>query len=136
MQSSGEPPKGTGRDRRACARCAVDSAASVFLLDVRSRIMGRVLDVSLGGCRIRSNERFPVGIYRRVEVEFTLDGLPFRLAGVVQSVHDRHTVGIRLLDLSDRKRAQLAMLIEELLEARRREDNAGKESGEPTAEAL
>jgi hypothetical protein len=114
----------------------VNSEASVFLLDVRSRVMGRVLDVSLGGCRIRANERFPVVIYRRVEVEFTLDGLPFRLAGVVQSVHDRYTVGIRLLDLSDRKRAQLMMVIDELEEAQRQEDAEGNENGAPAAEAL
>jgi hypothetical protein len=94
-----EPPENTGRERRLFARHAVDSAASVFLLDVRSRIEGRIVDVSLGGCRIRSKDRFPTGIYRRVEVEFALDGMPFKLAGVVQAVHDRHTIGIRLLDL-------------------------------------
>jgi hypothetical protein len=102
----------------------------VFLLDVRSRIEGRILDVSLSGCRIRSKERFPVGIYRRVEVEFTLDGLPFRMAGVVQSLHDRYTVGIRLLDLSERKRDQLMTLIEELEEAARREQEKNALSGE------
>lgn len=126
MPPSGDTPKSEGRERRASARVAVDSAAAVFLLDVRSRIEGRVLDVSLGGCRIRSTERFPVGIYRRVEVEFTLDGLPFRLAGVVQSVHDRYTIGVRLLDLSDRKREQLAALIKDLEEARRAESEKPK----------
>jgi hypothetical protein len=134
--TSGEPPKDKGRDRRACARCVVDSEASIFLVDVRSLVKGRVLDVSLSGCRIRSNDRFPVGIYRRVEVEFTLDGMPFRLGGVVQSVHDRNTIGIRLLDLSDRKRAQLSMLIEELEEERRREAEKGKENGEQPAKTV
>ena len=75
---------------------------------------GRILDVSLSGCRIRSMERFPVGIYRRVEVEFILDGMPFRLPGVIQSIHDRFTVGIRFVDLSERKREQLSMLMEEM----------------------
>jgi len=97
-----EPPNNMGRERRLTPRHPVDSAASVFLLDVRSRIEGRIVDVSLGGCRIRSKNRFPTGIYRRVEVEFALDGMPFRLAGVVQAVHDRHTIGIRLLNLSER----------------------------------
>src|SRR5580692_6344844 len=72
--------------------------------------------------------------WRRVEVGFTLDGLPFRLAGVVQPVHDRYTIGVRPLELSDRKRAQLTMVIEELEEAQQQEDEAGKESGELAAE--
>jgi len=127
-----QPPNTPGRERRGFARYMVDSAATVFLVDLRIRIPGRIVDVSLGGCRIKSPERFPVGIYRRVEVEFTLDGLPFRLAGVVQALHDAHTIGIRLLDLSERKREQLTGLMEELEEAERREH---EESEEPKAEA-
>ena len=127
MVSLWEPPNPTGRDRRSCARHEVDSAATVFLLDLRVRIPGRLVDVSLGGCRIRSQERFPVGIYRRVEVEFTLDRLPFRLPGVVQALHDAHTIGIRLLDLSERKREQLTLLMEELEEAELRESGANEE---------
>jgi hypothetical protein len=124
-----------------CARHAVDSDASVFLLDLRSLIKGRIVDVSLSGCCIRSTERFPVGIFRRVEVEFRLGGMPFRLGGVVQSVHDRFTIGIRLLDLSDRKREQLATLIEELDGAERLEDAADhdqcdREAGSETRPAL
>jgi hypothetical protein len=106
------------RDRREQQRHAVDARATVFFIDVRAQISGRVLDVSTTGCRIRADERFPVGIYRRVEIEFKMDGLPFRLAGVVQSVHDKFTVGIRFLDLSPRKRDQLALLMEEIEEMR------------------
>lgn len=102
------------RERRAQARLVVDSRATIFFVDVRANIVGRILDVSLGGCRIRTNERFPVGIYRRVETEFTVDGVPLRLGGVVQSLHDRFTVGIRFLDMSERKRNQLTELIEEI----------------------
>jgi hypothetical protein len=72
----------------------------------------------VGGCRIRTDERFPVGIYTRVETEFRLEGLPFRLGGVIQAVHDRdrRLVGIRFLDMSIRKREQLEQLIEEIEE--------------------
>jgi hypothetical protein len=107
----------------------VDSVATVFLVDLRVRIVGALLDVSLGGCRIRSRERFPVGIYRRVEVEFTVDGLSFRLPGVVQALHDSRTIGIRLLDLSERKREQLTALMEELEEAEQREKSAKRVPG-------
>ncbi len=117
----------SGRERRQVQRHGVDSTATVVLLDVRANVCGRILDVSLGGCRIRFAEKFPVGIYRRVEVEFLLDGLPFRLPGVVQSLHDRFTAGIRFVDLSERKREQLLFVIEEITEA-------GRESeGEPPA---
>ena len=76
--------------------------------------MGRILDVSLGGCHIRTDRRFPVGIFRRVEVEFRIEGLPFRLAGVTQAIYDPFNVGIRFLDMSDRKREQLQQLIDEI----------------------
>jgi hypothetical protein len=72
------------------------------------------MDISIAGCRIRCDERFPVGIYTRIETEFRIEGLPFRFGGVVQAIHDRHTVGIRFLDMSPRKREQVEQLIEEI----------------------
>jgi len=101
-------------ERRSQPRYAVDEAATLHFIDVRAQISGRILDLSMNGCRIRTNERFPVGIYRRVETEFKLDGLPFRLGGVIQSVHDKFTVGIRFLDMSPRKRDQLVFLMDEI----------------------
>jgi c-di-GMP-binding flagellar brake protein YcgR len=106
--------KPTGRERREASREAVDTSAVIHLIHVASRLSGRILDLSLHGCRIRAQERFPVGIYTRVETEFHLEGLPFRLGGVVQAIHDRHTVGIRFLDMSSRKREQVQQLIEEI----------------------
>jgi hypothetical protein len=105
-----------GRDRRVQSRQAVDTTAFVNLVKIASRLSGRILDLSLSGCRIRTDERFPVGIYTRVETEFQLEGLPFRLGGVVQAVHDRHHVGIRFLDMSERKQQQIEQLIEEIKE--------------------
>jgi hypothetical protein len=101
-------------ERRSQQRYAVDEAATVHFIDVGAQISGRILDLSMSGCRIRASERFPVGIYRRVETEFKLDGLPFRLGGVIQSMHDKFTVGIRFLDVSPRKRDQLAFLMDEI----------------------
>lgn len=104
------------RERRTQERHAVDTTAILHLVKIASRLSSRILDLSMNGCRIRSDERFPVGIYTRIEIEFHLEGLPFRLGGVVQSIHDRHHVGIRFLDVSDRKREQLKQLIEEIKE--------------------
>lgn len=112
-----------GRERREQSRQMVDTRATLYFIDVRAEISGRILDVSMSGCRIRSDERFPVGIYRRVETEFTLDCMPFCLAGVVQALHDNHTVGIRFLNVSARKREQLELLMQEIKDM--------KESGAP-----
>ena len=115
-QSAVEGPLRPAQERRAQARHALDSRATLYFIDVRARIPGQIVDVSLGGCRIRTFERFPLGIYRRVETEFNADGLPFRLAGVVQVLHNSFTVGIRFLNMSPRTRDQLAQLIEEMEE--------------------
>ena len=43
-----------------------------------------------------------------------MDGLPFRLGGVTQAIYDPFNVGIRFLDVSERKREQLTQLIGEI----------------------
>jgi hypothetical protein len=108
----------TPRDRRRQIRHEVDTLATIFLINVGSALRGHILDLSLSGCRIRTDEHFPVGIYTRVEIEFRFQGLPFRLGGVIQAIHNRDTVGIRFLDLSERKRQQVLDLIEEIEQMR------------------
>jgi hypothetical protein len=106
--------KPVGRERRQQSRHEVDTTATILLVNVGSTLRGRILDLSLTGCRIRTDEHFPVGIYTRVETEFRYQGLPFRLGGVIQAIHNRDTVGIRFLDLSERKREQVLELIAEI----------------------
>jgi hypothetical protein len=106
------------RERRGQARHEVDTVAVIYLVKTGSVLPGRIVDLSLSGCRIHTGEHFPVGIYTRVETEFRLEGLPFRLGGVIQAIHDRNTVGIRFLDLSDRKRQQVMELIGEIEQMR------------------
>lgn len=115
-----QPSKSNVRERRAQSREGVDTTAIIFLVNVASVLTGRIIDLSLGGCRIRTDERFPVGIYTRIETEFRLEGLPFRLGGVIQAIHDqdRRNVGIRFLDMSSRKREQIEQLIDEIEEMR------------------
>ena len=100
--------------RRAEPRLGVDGSVVLHLIDLAAQIHGRIVDISLGGCHIRTDTRFPVGIFRRVEIEFRLEGIPFRLGGVTQAVYDRFNVGVRFLDLSERKREQLLQLIEDI----------------------
>ena len=44
--------------------------------------------------------------------------MPFRLGGVIQAIHGRNIVGIRFLDLSDRRRQLVAELIDEIQQMR------------------
>jgi c-di-GMP-binding flagellar brake protein YcgR len=100
--------------RRVEQRLGVDTRVVLRLIDLAADIPGRIIDISLGGCHIRTERRFPVGIFRRVEIEFRMEGLPFRLGGVTQAVYDPFNVGLRFLDLSERKREQLMQLIDEI----------------------
>jgi hypothetical protein len=104
----------TPRDRRQQMRRKVDNSADIHFIRGGSAMPGRIQDLSPNGCCIHTEERFPVGIYTRVEVEFRLYGLPFRLSGVVQAIHNRDKVGIRFLDMSSRKQEQVVELINEI----------------------
>ena len=102
------------KERRQHERHAVEGRARIRFLSVHSQVVGKILDVSLGGCRIRAEGEIPVGAFRRVEVEFMVHGTPLLLAGATQALHDRFTVGIRFVDVTERKREQLRELIEEI----------------------
>ena len=112
-----EPPR-TAKvaERRVHDRHAVDTRVNLTLVRGAITMQGNILNLSQGGCRLRTDERFNVGIYTRVEAEFYLHGLPFRLAGVSQAILDKNTIGVRFLDMSERKRAQLTELIVEIEE--------------------
>ena len=104
-------------EKRAYGRHRVDTRAKLLLVKTNICMPGQILNLSQGGCRLRTDERFSVGIFVRVETEFYLHGLPFRLGGVTQAIMDKHTIGVRFLDMSERKREQLTALIAEIEEA-------------------
>ena len=113
------------RERRNQARREVDLPAVIFLVKIHSRVNGHVVDLSQSGCRIRTDERFPLGIYTRIEVLFHLHGLPVRFGGVIQAIHDRFNIGIRFLDMGERKLEQIELLIKEIKEMHERQKRAG-----------
>jgi PilZ domain len=106
--------RGAQAERRVHERHGVNSRATVILVRSGARVEGNIVDLSLGGCRVETDESFPLGIYTRVETEFRLEGITFRLGGVVQAVHGPRQVGIRFLEVTERKRGQLVELMEEL----------------------
>ena len=103
-----------GRRIRAHPRFAIGDEASLLLVSQGAALACRILDLSQGGCRVRTQDRFLAGMMVRVEVILRVLGMPFRLSGVTQWTNRQHLVGIRFIDLSDRKREQLAQLIDEL----------------------
>jgi hypothetical protein len=119
------PANGSRLERRKQPRQQVDSWATIHLVNIASRLRGRILNLSLGGCSIRTEKCFPVGIYTRVETEFHFDGCPFRLGGVVQALPDRRNVGIRFLDMSERKREQVERLMAEIAQSREQQESIG-----------
>jgi c-di-GMP-binding flagellar brake protein YcgR len=123
-------PAQSKRERRAELRCQVDTTATIIFVRSGSTLPGQILDLSMSGCRIRTVERFPVGIYTRVETEFRLEGLSFRLGGVIQAIHDQHHVGIRFLDMSERKQEQVRQLIQEIDESRKQSSSREKGTNE------
>ena len=107
-------PRISAADRRTNSRHSVDTNAKLLLVKTGISMPSRILNLSLSGCRLRTEERFNVGIYVRLETEFYLHGLPFRLGGVSQAILDKYTIGIRFLDVSERKREQLTELMAEI----------------------
>ncbi len=121
-------PPSARSERRKEPRHTVDGSAVLTILSNAVHLRGRIVDISMNGCQFRTDDCFPMGIYSRAEIEFELDNLPFRLACVTQSLHRRNRVGVRFLDMSERKREQLTELIaglEELLAKERAAANPG-----------
>jgi c-di-GMP-binding flagellar brake protein YcgR len=103
-----------GRERRAFPRQTVDSAVIVSLLNVGGQLRGQLLDLSLSGCRVRTDERSAVNAKTRVNVELLLDGVLFRLDGVIEGNEDQRNLRIRFQDMSGHQREKLARLMKDM----------------------
>ncbi|WP_420238787.1 PilZ domain-containing protein [Telmatobacter bradus] len=106
------------RDRRTQKRHEINNKAIIYPVRSGGQIECLILDLSLGGCRLRTLEKSPFNIYTRIEVGFQAEGLPFRISGVVQNTKELQLVGIRFLDVGERSRERLQVLMRELEEKR------------------
>ena len=134
--TTAKPPEPSGparqpAERRRSDRHAIDTTAKLLAVRTGISMTGKIVNLSQGGCRLRTEERFQMGIYVRVEMEFHVHGLPFRLGGVSQAILDKNTIGVRFLDVSERSTAQLIELIAEI-EAIRREEASPPSEAAPT----
>ena len=114
LRDSDQPAGMTdGRERRAYPRQTVDSAVVISLLNVGGQLRGQLLNLSLSGCRVRIDERSAVSVHTRVNVELLLDGVLFRIDGVVEGNDDKRNLRIRFQDMSGHQREKLARLMED-----------------------
>jgi hypothetical protein len=88
-------------------RYPVDDCATLFLLNHGASVLGQVIDLSLGGCRLRVPVEFRVRPHTRVEVTFKVNGIAFRLSGITQWTDSRQTVGVCFGEISSRRRDEL-----------------------------
>jgi len=108
------------RQDEASKQDGEDWPAVLRLLKDGSRHSGVLSNLSLEACYIQTATPFIAGIHIRVEVDFQVCGLHFLLGGVIDDVRNKNLVEIRFLEMSFRKRQELADVIEELrLEADR-----------------
>jgi c-di-GMP-binding flagellar brake protein YcgR len=115
-----------GRDRRANPRLQCWGTAGINVLPDGSRIIGYLLDLSLGGCYVETDAAVEANLDASVEVLLYPEGYTLRLAGVVCHTEGGTRIGIRFADVSDRKAEQIRSLIE-LLNRVEKERLAGVE---------
>jgi hypothetical protein len=94
-----------------------DWPAILRIIKDGSYLTGVLAGISRRGCSFQINSSREIGMQTRVEVDFQMRGLPFRLLGITEQMQAEKNIGIRFLEMSFRKQGELAELIEELEEA-------------------
>lgn len=115
-------PEKIGRERRMHPRFDCEAQVQVRLVTSGITLSGIIRDLSQSGCKVQFEQPFPVGIHARLEVLFTLHGLPLMLPAVSRCIHTPRLVGIEFLQISDRKRQNIVEVIAELKEKIEREN--------------
>jgi hypothetical protein len=113
-EEKAEVRAGQGANRRAYPHYYVDQDAELLLMDRGSTMHCKVLDFSLGGCRLRTWETFFAGIGVCAEVAFKIRGIDFRFRGVTQWADGQYLLGVRFVDLSERRKEALSEVLSEV----------------------
>lgn len=112
--SGGTPGQSRGEDRRAHPRYSVDEEAHLLLVGHGQAAECRVLDLSLEGCRLLCAGRISPALQSRVEITFTINGIPFRLGGVVQRNNGSGELGVRFPEMTAHRKAEWVEIVEEV----------------------
>ena len=98
-------------------RCS--GSAEVYLTVGAAPCPARVVNLSKTGCLLILRTPQPLAREARVELAFTVNGLPFRVLGEVRAVRSEKEFGLHFPALSKRAELRLEDLVEELSETRR-----------------
>lgn len=113
-EEQADGPRSEHEERRASPRLAVEEPAAIVILNQGVGFRCSVLDLSLLGCRLRTGLHFPGSAWDSVEVSFALRGIALRLSGEIQWIDGRQKIGIRFLNLTARRRVELATVLAEV----------------------
>lgn len=123
------------RERRLHRRFTCEAPASLRLIKSGITMKGNIRDLSLTGCSIELEQKFPVGLNARLEILFSLHGLPLLIHGVSRCIHAPKLIGIEFRDVSMRKKAAIGEVIDELNEQFEKEQAKAAAEGTPAEEA-
>jgi PilZ domain len=98
-------PEKPRRERRLHQRFSCEAPATARLVSSGIAFQGNIRDLSLTGCAIEFPNRFPVGINARVEILFSLHGLPVTVQGVSRCIHSPKFIGFEFLHVRQSQRS-------------------------------
>lgn len=105
-----EQPSPRVPDRRAYDRYSLGNAKGTLTYKgVKSSCL--VIDISLDGCLIRTERRFPHGALAYVEVDLHLFGMILHIGGVTQWTRQQRVMGVRFVHPTPRAKNELAGLL-------------------------
>jgi len=76
---------------------------------------GRILNLCLEGCLLQPRQATGYRPGDTLDLRFEINRLAFRAQCIVRRINPDHTLGVELLELSTRNRAQLRELLNELM---------------------
>jgi hypothetical protein len=111
--SDGPVGDGPEKDRRRSARFTCGGDAKISRLPSDGIFLpGKVLDLSLHGCRV--DTPFPIDCGVRAEIVLRVNASSFRAVGEVRAIRDGLGTGIEFVQLSANGKDMLADLVREL----------------------
>jgi PilZ domain len=111
--SGGTHRDGPEQNRRRSARFSCSGDAKITLLPSDGLFLpGKILDLSLHGCRVDTNLRFDCGV--RAEIVLRVNDAAFRAIGEVKELREGAGAGIEFVQLSSSGKDTLMDLIKEL----------------------
>lgn len=113
---AGTPARAAVRERRAWERYLLTETTGKIIY----RQMGfpcEFRDISLGGCRVRTEQRFVAGALAKVDVLLELHGIAQRIGGMTQWTGKDNQLGIRFVHASPQTKNEFAALLSGLIDA-------------------